>query len=91
MIFLNAGASRTYEELLADSGDLSKLDTYDILIARMTSIGYKLLKVVYRGYTTSNTLQNMQEKSIASRTQMRLEGEKNRLEAEKKMDTLKSN
>eukprot|EP00511_Aplanochytrium_stocchinoi_P010213 CAMPEP_0204872652 /NCGR_PEP_ID=MMETSP1348-20121228/38434_1 /ASSEMBLY_ACC=CAM_ASM_000700 /TAXON_ID=215587 /ORGANISM="Aplanochytrium stocchinoi, Strain GSBS06" /LENGTH=479 /DNA_ID=CAMNT_0052027559 /DNA_START=151 /DNA_END=1590 /DNA_ORIENTATION=- len=67
------GASRTYEEFLADSNQFGELSTFPILSERMESIGYRLLKVVYRGYDTSGQLQNMQENAISTRTRLRLE------------------
>ena len=68
-------ACRTYEGLLADSDGLSKNESYQLLMNRMESIGYKLSKVVYRGYTTSNQLQLMHESAISSRTKLRLDAD----------------
>ena len=69
------GASRTYEGLLAESNGLSENASYPLLISRMDSIGYKLNKVVYRGYQASSKLQSMQETAISSRTKLRLEAD----------------
>lgn len=41
----------------------------------MSSIGYQLNKVVYRGYQASSKLQSMQELAISSRTKLRLEAD----------------
>jgi len=76
------GAGRTYEALLADSSGLSEISAYPLLTMRMQSIGYKLIKVVYRGYQTSSQLQAMQETAISSRTQLRLQADTQRHEQE---------
>jgi hypothetical protein len=74
------GACRTYERLLAESSGLSENASYPLLAARMASIGYKLNKVVYRGYHTSSQLQQMQETAISSRTKLRLQADTQRHE-----------
>ena len=59
---------------------MSDNSAYPLLAARLDTIGYKLRKVVYRGYNTSNTLQKMQETAISSRTNLRLEADTQRQE-----------
>jgi len=81
--FINAVAAdvmtfsskQTYELLLSDTSKLSHLDTYPILSQRMTQTGTKLLKVVYRGYSTSHQLQDMHDAAIMKRTKLRLEAD----------------
>jgi len=68
-------AKQTYELLLQDTSQLSHKDTYPILAARMTGTGTKLLKVVYRGYSTSHQLQEMHDQAIMKRTKLRLESD----------------
>ena len=79
------GSQRTYEQLLADSGALSVMEHYPILAARLASIGYELEKVVYRGYSSSDKLQSMQDSSIASRTKLRLDADTKRHEMANQM------
>ena len=74
------GAKRTYEALLAESNGLSENASYPLLSSRMTAIGYRLAKVVYRGYQTSYQLQQMHESAISSRTKLRLDADTQRQE-----------
>lgn len=76
------GACRTYENLLAESSGLSDNSAYPLLTRRIETIGYKLNKVVYRGYQTSHQLQAMQESAISARTKLRLEADTHRHEHE---------
>mmetsp|Transcript_377 Transcript_377/g.433 ORF Transcript_377/g.433 Transcript_377/m.433 type:complete len:457 (+) Transcript_377:2471-3841(+) len=82
------GSKRTFEELLADSNKLSETETYPILRARLETIGYNLLKVVYRAYNTSHQLQAMQESAISSRTKLRLEADTVAQEEKNKLSML---
>jgi len=68
-------ASTTYEQFLQRTGDLSDLATFPILRSRMNQTGTSLLKVVYRGYSTSKALQAMMDQAIAQRTKLRLESD----------------
>jgi len=54
---------------------LSQIETYPILQTRMEQTGTKLQKVVYRGYSTSQQLQEMHDAAIMKRTKLRLESE----------------
>lgn len=87
---MSFAAQRSYEAILSDSGALSETETYPILQQRLTAIGYKLLKVVYRGYNSSPMLQQMQESSISSRTKLRLEADTRRQEAENTLMELRA-
>jgi len=84
------GSSRDYETLLAETHLLSELETFPILMGRLESIGYRLLKVVYRGYATTKRLQEMQESSITARTRLRLEADERRHENENRLKDLKA-
>ena len=47
----------TYQEFLNQSHQLSKLESYPQLTSRSEKIGFKISKVVYRGYQASSALQ----------------------------------
>lgn len=66
------GSSLAYEALMTKTGQLSELGTFPILSQRMAAVGFKLTKVVYRGYSTSSQLQSMHDDAIAKRTKLRL-------------------
>ena len=74
------GANHTYETLLESTEQLSSLATFPAAEKRLTSVGYNLLSVVYRGFSTSPKLQSMHDESIAKRTQLRLSSETARVE-----------
>merc|ERR1719409_2276285 len=67
------GAANTYESFHQNSAALSELATFPILASRMKQTGFRLHKVVYRGYTTCNQLQEMHNSAIAKRTKLRLD------------------
>ena len=46
-----------YEAFLQDTACLGSLDTYPQLTSRATRIGYRISKVVYRGYQAPQSLQ----------------------------------
>lgn len=77
-------AGQSYELLLQHSAQLSSLDSFPILAARMAQVGCRLLKVVYRGYSTSAQLQEMHDEAVTRRTRMRLEADQAREEQEKR-------
>jgi hypothetical protein len=89
--FINAAAAdvmtfastNTYESFLAKTAELSELASFPILRSRMEQTGSALMKVVYRGYTTSQQLQSMHENAIVNRTKLRLAGDHGRDEQEK--------
>lgn len=85
------GACRTYEQLLAESSELSENSSFPLLATRLKTIGYTLNKVVYRGYQTSGKLQAMQESAISSRTKLRLEADTQRHEQENQTAQLIAN
>jgi len=77
---MSFGASKTYEQLLEHTEKLSEIETFPTVASRMASVGYNMLKVVYRGYSTSAMLQAMHDEAIAKRTQLRLSSETARVE-----------
>jgi hypothetical protein len=57
---------------------LNDLATYTQLLQRAEKIGYRISKVVYRGYYASEKLQAMHDDAIECRTRLRLESETER-------------
>jgi hypothetical protein len=79
--FINAATSdvvdfighRTFEEFKKDTGKLNELETYRQLSARAAQNGYRVNKVVYRGYGAPDRLQAMHDQAIEARTKLQLE------------------
>merc|ERR1719506_2824339 len=76
------GANNTYESLLQRISALSELDSFPILQSRMKQTGFRLLKIVYRGYSTSPQLQAMHDEAIAKRTKLKLQADTRQMEQE---------
>jgi hypothetical protein len=68
-------AARTFEQFKAETDHLNQLDTFVQLLGRAQRIGYRIGKVVYRGYHASQQLQAMHDHAIEARTSLRLEAE----------------
>ena len=60
-------------DFIDKSSLLNELSTYPRLVDRSDKIGYKITKVVFRGYLASPKLQQMHDSSIHSRTNLKLE------------------
>jgi hypothetical protein len=79
--FINAATSdvvdftghRTFEEFKKETGKLNEIETYRQLTARAAQNGYRINKVVYRGYGAPDRLQAMHDQAIESRTKLQLE------------------
>lgn len=79
--FVNAATSdvvdflghRTFEEFKKETGRLNELETYRQLTARAAQNGYRVNKVVYRGYDAPQRLQTMHDQAIEARTKLQLE------------------
>jgi hypothetical protein len=79
--FVNAATSdvvdfigrRTFEQFKQETGKLNELDTYRQLAARAAQTGYRINKVVYRGYGAPDRLQAMHDQAIEARTKLQLE------------------
>ncbi|MBM3981805.1 MAG: hypothetical protein FJ304_16330 [Planctomycetes bacterium] len=79
--FVNAATSdvvdflgrHTFEEFKKDTGKLNELETYKQLTARAAQNGYRVNKVVYRGYGAPDRLQAMHDQAIEARTKLQLE------------------
>ncbi len=52
---------------------LNRLETYGQLVSRAEQCGYRINKVVYRGYGAPKSLQEMHDQAIESRTRLKLE------------------
>jgi hypothetical protein len=52
---------------------LNELETYAQLTSRATQCGYRINKVVYRGYGAPEALQQMHDKAIEARTKLQLD------------------
>jgi hypothetical protein len=72
---IDFAATETFERFKEKTESLSLLDTYPQLLKRAETIGYRITKVVYRGYQASQTLQAMHDDAIETRTKLRLESE----------------
>ena len=79
--FVNAATSdvvdflgrRTFEAFKLETGKLNELETYRQLTARAAQNGYRINKVVYRGYDAPARLQAMHDQAIEARTKLQLE------------------
>jgi hypothetical protein len=79
--FINAATSdvvdftgrRTFEEFKHETGRLNELEAYRQLAARASQNGYRINKVVYRGYGAPDRLQAMHDQAIEARTRLQLE------------------
>jgi hypothetical protein len=79
--FVNAATSdvveftgkHTFESFKRGTERLNELDTYRQLTGRADQCGYRINKVVYRGYGTADALQQMHDHAIEARTRLQLE------------------
>jgi hypothetical protein len=79
--FINAATSdvvdfcgrHTFEEFKKNTGELNELGTYRQLTVRAAQNGYRVNKVVYRGYGAPDRLQAMHYQAIEARTKLQLE------------------
>ena len=63
---------------MENANQLNQLDAYPQLLARAETVGYRINKVVFRGYQASEKLQLMNDNAIERRTKLRLEDESER-------------
>jgi hypothetical protein len=79
--FVNAATSdvvefvgkHRFEAFKANTDKLNDLTAYKQLVGRADQCGYKIEKVVYRGYGAPASLQQMHDQAIESRTRLQLE------------------
>lgn len=72
---IDFSAGRTFDKFKEETEKLSDLATYSQLVNRAQRIGYRINKVVYRGYHATSKLQAMHDNAIEARTQLRLQAE----------------
>jgi hypothetical protein len=68
-------AGGTFEQFKERTDAMNDLATYKQLTARAGRIGYRINKVVYRGYQATAKLQSMHDGAIEARTKLKLEAE----------------
>lgn len=66
---------KTFETFKQHTNQLNELETYRQLLERAKRIGYRINKVVYRGYLANGRLQTMHDNAIETRTRLVLEAE----------------
>jgi hypothetical protein len=79
--FVNAATSdvvgftghHDFESFKRNTSQLNELDTYKQLAARAAQCGYRINKVVYRGYGAADALQQMHDQAIQARTRLQLD------------------
>ncbi len=75
---IDFAASRSFEEFKEATNSLNELSEYKNLVHRAERIGYRINKVVYRGYVASDKLQTMHDDAIEQRTSLQLQAETER-------------
>lgn len=73
---MNFGSRETLEGFVSSASKLSELESFPVLCSRAAAIGFKIGKVVYRGYSASETLQSLSDSAIKARTEMKIAQEK---------------
>lgn len=68
----------TFERFKERIERLNELATYGQLVRRAEGVGYRIAKVVYRGYEAPGTLQAMHNEAIETRTRLKLQSETER-------------
>jgi hypothetical protein len=79
--FINAATSdvvdftgrHSFESFKQNTGHLNDLSAYPQLTGRAAQCGYRINKVVYRGYGAPDRLQSMHDQAIEARTKLQLE------------------
>jgi hypothetical protein len=71
-------SGRSFEQFKEETNSLNELQQYANLTTRAERIGYRVNKVVYRGYVASDKLQVMHDSAIEARTRLKLEVETER-------------
>jgi hypothetical protein len=79
--FVNAATSdvvaftgrHEFEQFKRNTGQLNELETYQQVMNRAAQCGYRINKVVYRGYGAADALQQMHDQAIEARTRLQLD------------------
>ena len=82
-------ATLSYETFLNETHKLNDLRTFSQLTQRAEQIGYKMSKVVFRGFQAGDKLQAMHDSAIQERTRLRLKEET--IEQEQRAEDLRLN
>jgi hypothetical protein len=72
---IDFAATLKFEQFKEQTDRLNARETYPQLAQRTGRIGYRINKVVYRGYEATSKLQAMHDGAIEMRTRLRLEAE----------------
>jgi hypothetical protein len=75
---ISFASGRSFEQFKEETNTLNDLQQYANLTSRAERIGYRINKVVYRGYVASDKLQAMHDSAIEARTRLKLEAETER-------------
>lgn len=75
---IDFAAALAFDRFKEQTEQLNELDAYPQLVKRAGSIGYRITKIVYRGYEANGTLQSMHDDAIEARTRLKLEAETER-------------
>jgi len=67
--------NHTFDEFKEMSVRLNSIEVYQQLISQAEKIGFRIRKIVFRGYTSSDNLQRMTDNAIETRTKLSLEAE----------------
>jgi hypothetical protein len=62
-----------FEQFKRNVTQLNDLETYKQLLGRAAQCGYRINKVVYRGYGSAEALQQMHDQAIEARTRLQLD------------------
>jgi hypothetical protein len=62
-----------FEQFKRNVTQLNDLETYKQLLGRAAQCGYRINKVVYRGYGSAQALQQMHDQAIEARTRLQLD------------------
>jgi hypothetical protein len=62
-----------FESFKRNVSQLNELETYRQLVGRASQCGYRINKVVYRGYGAPERLQQMHDQAIEARTRLQLD------------------
>lgn len=75
---IDFAAARPFDRFKEQTERLNEMVTYSQLSKRAELIGYRVTKIVYRGYEANSALQAMHDDAIESRTRLKLGAETER-------------
>eukprot|EP01105_Mastigella_eilhardi_P013673 TRINITY_DN3110_c0_g1_i1.p1 TRINITY_DN3110_c0_g1~~TRINITY_DN3110_c0_g1_i1.p1 ORF type:complete len:218 (+),score=95.85 TRINITY_DN3110_c0_g1_i1:862-1515(+) len=71
------GSSNTYEAFLTNTPKLGDIEQYPMLLARSSAIGVHVNKVVYNGYRTEESVQQVHDQALKERARLQAQQEIN--------------